>query len=194
MAQLIRLLLEWGPLVVFFVANAKGGIMVATGAFMVAAVVALPIYRKLDGKWPVMPLVTCGFVLVFGGLTLWLNDATFIKVKATIIYLLFAVALAVGLALRRNLLAHVLVGVEMDPAGWRRLTGRWMVFFLALAAANEVAWRLLTTDQWVAYKSFVVIPLFVLFSMAQVPLILRHQVAEPTGDDAGPAEAKGDGA
>ncbi|WP_044559517.1 septation protein A [Azospirillum sp. B4] len=184
MAQLIRLLLEWGPLVVFFVANAKGGIMVATAAFMVAAVVALPIYRKLDGKWPVMPLVTCGFVLVFGGLTLWLNDETFIKVKATIIYLLFAVALAVGMALRRNLLAHVLVGVEMDHGGWRRLTVRWTGFFLLLAAANEVAWRFLTTDQWVGYKSFVVIPLFVLFSMAQVPLILKHQAPETADPEA----------
>ncbi|ASG21289.1 MULTISPECIES: septation protein A [Nitrospirillum] len=190
MSQLIRLLLEWGPLVVFFVANANGGIMVATAAFMVAAVVALPIYRKLDGKWPLMPLVTCGFVLVFGGLTLWLNDETFIKVKATIIYLLFALALAVGVALRRNLLAQVLVGVDLDQDGWRRLTVRWMAFFLVLAGANEVAWRFLTTDQWVAYKSFVVIPLFVLFSMAQVPLILKHQVPEAGGE----AGDKGGGA
>lgn len=178
---LARLVLELGPLAVFFAANRWGGIMAATGAFMAAVAVALLISRRLEGRWPLMPLITCGFVLVFGGLTLWLQDATFIKIKATIIYLLFAAALAVGARLGRNPLGMVMVGVVMDDAGWRTLTRRWVVFLLAIAALNEAVWRSLDTDQWVAFKSFVVMPLFLLFSMAQVRLILRHQ---PASDDA----------
>ncbi len=182
MNQWIRLLLEAGPLAVFFVANAKLGIMTATAVFMVATVVALAINYALEKRLPTMPLVVGAFILVFGGLTLIFDDSTFIKLKPTIVNILFAGALFVGLALRHNLLKIVFrAAFHLDEDGWRILTWRWAFFFLLLACLNEIVWRTQTTDFWVSFKVFGIMPLTIVFGMLQVPLILKHQVQSADG-------------
>ena len=127
----------------FFVANGRWGIYWGTGIFIVATAVALPCYRWLEKRWPVMPLVGGFFVLVFGGLTIWLQDDTFIKLKPTIVNCLFGTILGGGLLLFGRPLLKPLFGTafRLTDEGWRKLTLRWALFFFVLAAVNEVMWR-----------------------------------------------------
>ncbi len=156
----MKFILELGPLVVFFVANGRGGIYVATGAFMVATLVALALMWIIARKIAVMPLVSAGVVLVFGTLTIVLQDDHFIKMKPTIVNALFGLALLGGLWLRKPLLPYVLGDVfVLTEQGWRELTIRWGVFFLVMAVLNEVVWRSVSTDTWVAFKTFGYLPL-----------------------------------
>ncbi|SNR97926.1 intracellular septation protein [Azospirillum sp. RU38E] len=189
MNPLLRLLLEAGPLGLFFLFNAKAGLMVGTGVFMAAITVALIVNWLLERRLPVMPLVGCVFVLVFGGLTLWLDNDLFIKIKPTVVNLLLSCTLFVGLFLKRNLLKVVLgAALELKEEGWRILTIRWAWFFLFLAVANEIVWRSFDTDTWVNFKVFGIMPISILFSMLQVPVIMKHQLnppAEEKGDKAG---------
>jgi intracellular septation protein len=178
-AQLLKLLLEVGPLVVFFIANGKWGIMVATAAFMAATAVALPLAWATSRQIPVMPLVSGAFVLAFGGLTLLLEDATFIKLKPTIVNLLFAAILTGGQVTNTPLLQKLFGTVlQLSERGWRLLTWRWIGFFVVLAALNEIVWRTQTTDVWIQFKLFAIMPLTLAFSLAQLPLIQRYQTAE----------------
>lgn len=171
-----RLALEAGPLVVFFLANQLWGIMVATALFMAATVVAVVASIRLERRWPVMPIVSCFFVLVFGGLTLWLDDDLFIKIKPTIVNLLFAALLFFGLATGRNLLKIVMGQMlDLSEADWRTLTWRWAGFFVVLAILNEVVWRSFSTEFWAGFKLFGVMPLTILFAMSQLPLIMKSQ-------------------
>ncbi len=175
----VRLLLEAGPLGVFFFANARYGIFPATAAFMVATVAALGTNWALERRLPVMPMVSGFFVLVFGGLTLILQDELFIKMKPTIVNTLFGVILFGGLMSGRSLLKPLFgAAFQLDEAGWRALTFRWAGFFLVLAVVNEVVWRNFTTDTWAAFKVFGIMPLTIAFTLAQMPLILRHQLPE----------------
>jgi len=179
MNQWLKLALEAGPLVVFFVGNAKFGILPATGAFMAATVAALITNYVLERKVPVMPLVAGVFIVIFGGLTVMMEDDTFIKLKPTVVNLLFALALFTGLAFKRNLLKIAFrMAFTLDDEGWRILTWRWAFFFVALAAANEVVWRTQSTDFWVNFKVFGILPATLLFSLTQLPLILRHRMVE----------------
>jgi intracellular septation protein len=174
---MLKLALDIGPLILFFAANARFGIYAATASFMVAIVVALGVSYALTRHLPVMPLVTAILVLIFGGLTLVLHDELFIKVKPTIIYLLFAGALLGGLAFRKPLLGMVFDSVfNLTEEGWRKLTLRWAVFFLVLAVLNEIVWRTQTTDFWVSFKLFGVVPLTMLFGALQVPLLNKYEV------------------
>ena len=183
MTPLTRLLIEAGPLAVFFVTNSQAGIIAGTGAFMVATTASLLFAWKLERRIPIMPLVGCFFVLLFGGLTLWLDDELFIKLKPTVVNLLFATALFAGHVTRRNLLKPIFSGVfSLDEEGWRKLALRWACFFVLLAGLNEVVWRTMTTDAWVNFKVFGIMPLTLLFSALQMPMITRHQkAAEESG-------------
>jgi intracellular septation protein len=175
----LKLALDIGPLVLFFVANARFGIFAATGAFMVAVLAALGVSYALTRRLPVMPLVSAAIVLVFGTLTLVLHDETFIKLKPTIIYALFGVTLIIGYLFNKPLLEIVFDSVfHIDDDGWRKLTLRWAVFFLVMAVVNEAVWRTQSTDFWVSFKLFGFIPLTFLFAMAQLPLINRHALEE----------------
>lgn len=175
MHPLTKIALELGPLVIFFIANGRAGIYAATGAFMVATIVALVIMWLLARKIAVMPLISAAVVLVFGTLTIVLQDDHFIKMKPTLVNALFGVALLGGMALKKPLLPYVLGDVfELTPEGWRVLTIRWGVFFLAMAVLNEIVWRSVSTDSWVAFKTFGYLPLTLIFAMAQVPLMTRH--------------------
>lgn len=172
---LLRLVLDLGPLLLFFGLNAYFGIFAATAGFMVAIMIALAVSRAVTGQFAKMPLVTAVFVLVFGGLTLWLQDETFIKVKPTIIYMLFAAILLGGLALGRNFLQGLLgEAFSLAPEGWRLLTLRWSGFFVFLAILNEIVWRYFSTDTWVSFKVFGFLPLTLVFAALQVGLLQKY--------------------
>lgn len=174
--QLLKLLVEVGPLAVFFVMNARAGIFWGTGGFMVAIVISLIASRILFGRVPVMPLVTGVFVLVFGGLTLWLQDEQFIKIKPTIVNALFAGALFTGLLAGHSLLKIVFGEVfRLTDEGWRKLTLRWACFFTFLALLNEVVWRSFSTDVWVSFKVFGIMPLTMIFAIAQMGLLKQYE-------------------
>ena len=176
---MLKLALEMGPLAVFFFANYKYGIRIATGALMAGVLVALVLSYTLRGRVPVMPLVTAAAVLIFGGLTFYFDDDLFIKLKPTIVNALFGTILLGGLALGKPLLPLAFDSMlHLDDAGWRKLTFRWGLFFFALAALNEVVWRTQTSDFWVSFKVFGTMPLTLLFTFLQVPLIMRHEVKQ----------------
>jgi intracellular septation protein len=178
---MFKLATELGPLLIFFFANAKFNLFVATGAFMVAIVVALVASWTVTRHIPVMALVTGVIVLVFGTLTLVLHDETFIKVKPTIIYGLFAAVLGGGLLFGRSFIAILFDQMfNLTSEGWRKLTLRWALFFVAMALLNEVIWRTQTTDFWVAFKAFGVIPITMVFAMLQMPLIKRYSCEPAT--------------
>jgi intracellular septation protein len=176
----LKLVLDIGPLVLFFAANAKLGIYAATGAFMVAVLAALAVAYVLTRRIEVMPLVTAIIVLIFGGLTLVLHDDLFIKLKPTIIYLLFGGTLLGGLAFGKPLLGMVFDSVfDLTEEGWRKLTWRWAIFFFVLAILNEIVWRNFSTDVWVSFKLFGVVPLTFIFGALQYPLLTKYQADKP---------------
>lgn len=174
--QLIKLVVEFGPLLVFFVGNSRYGIYTGTGAFMVATVISLIASRTLLGRIAVMPLITSVFVLVFGGLTLWLQDDHFIKIKPTMVNGLFAAILFVGLATGRLFLKIVFGEVmRLTDQGWRILTFRWAFFFVFLAGLNEVMWRFFSTDTWVAFKVFGIMPITFIFALCQIGILKKYE-------------------
>lgn len=171
-----RLMIDLGPLIVFFAVNAMSGIFAATGAFMAAITVAM-IVSKLRYKH-ISPLLwfSAVMVLVLGGITIWLHDETFIKIKPTIYYLLVAGLLGFGLATKRNLLKIVLGSAYpgLSEQGWKLLTCNWAVFFAVMAAVNEAVWRNSSTDFWIGFKLWGFLPATFLFAIANVPMLMRH--------------------
>jgi intracellular septation protein len=188
---LFKLATELGPLMVFFIANAKFNLFVATGAFMVAVIAAMIASYAVTRHVPMMAIVTAVVVIVFGTLTLVLHDETFIKVKPTIVYTLFAAILGGGLLFGRSFIAVMFDQMfNLTPQGWRILTLRWSLWFLAMAALNEIIWRTQSTDVWVTFKAFGMVPLTMLFAVTQMSLIKRHHL-EPVSLEASDA-AEGD--
>jgi len=197
----LRLALDLGPLILFFIANMRpglfapllapflppdllngphAGIFTATAVFIPAVLIALAIGYAKTRHLPVMPVVTAIVVVVFGGATLILQDEEFIKLKPTIIYVLFGGVLIGGLAFGKPLLGMVFDSVfNLTEEGWRKLTLRWALFFFALAILNEIVWRTQSTDFWVAFKVFGVVPLTFVFAALQYPLLTKHTVTEP---------------
>ncbi len=191
----LKLALELGPLLVFFFANARGEwlhatfptlarlgppIFIATALFMVATAIALAVSWLLIRKLPIMPLVSGVVVFVFGGLTLWLQNDMFIKMKPTIINTLFGASLLGGLVFGKSLLGYVFDSAfRLDAEGWRKLTLRWGLFFIFLAVVNEIVWRNFPTDTWVAFKVWGILPITMIFTLCQMPLIMKHGVEDP---------------
>ena len=188
----LKLVLELGPLLVFFFANSYGErlatwfpvlaelggpIFIATGLFMAATILSLVVSKLIIGKLPLMPLISGVVVLGFGGLSIWLQNETFIKMKPTIVNTMFGAILLGGLLFGRSLLGYVFNSAfQLDDEGWNKLTLRWGLFFIVLAVLNEVVWRNFSTDFWVAFKVWGTMPITVLFTLSQMPLIMKHSV------------------
>jgi len=167
---------DYGPLAVFFVVYLAAGLMAATAAVIGASLLALALAWTLQRRVPLIPLITAAVVAVFGGLTLWLQDETFIKMKPTIVQALFAAILLGGLVFRRPLLKPLLGAVmpPMSDRAWGQLTLRYALFFIAMALLNEVVWRTQSTDLWVSFKVFGLPVLTILFIASQLPFLNRH--------------------
>lgn len=193
-----QLMIDVGPILVFFAVNFLAPVppalkvFVATGAFM-AAMVAAMIYSALRFR-RISPLLWFSGVLVvlMGGITLWLHDETFIKIKPTLYYLFVAALLAFGLLTGRSLLKNVLGSAYpgLDDDGWRLLTRNWALFFAVMAALNEAVWRNTTTDFWIGFKLWGALPLTFLFAAANIPMLLKHGLAREAADpvEPGPVE------
>jgi len=176
---LLKLALELGPLAIFFFANSRFGIFTATAVFMVAITIALAASWALTRKLAIMPLITGIVVLVFGGLTIYLHNDLFIKLKPTIVNCLFGSILLGGLYFGKSLLGYVFDSVfKLTDEGWRLLTFRWGVFFFILAVINEIVWRNFSTDFWVSFKLFGFMPITLAFTLFQMPLITKHSIPE----------------
>jgi intracellular septation protein len=175
--QLRRMLLDLGPLLVFFAAFRFLGIFPATGFFMAAVLISLGASYVLEKRIPPMPLFTAVLVVIFGSLTLYFQNAVFLKIKVTLLYGLFGIVLLGGLALKRLYIKYVFgQAFELDETGWRQLTWRWGIFFLLLAALNEAVWRNASTATWVWFKVAGIIPLIFLFALAQTPFVMKHHI------------------
>lgn len=176
-----RALTEYGPLILFFVSNLIWGIMPATGVLIGATVLATGYAVYAERRVPWMPVIGAVLVSIFGGLALYFDDAFFLKIKPTIATLLIAAALAIGLMMRRYFLKTVLSGMlELDDSGWRTLTMYWICVFCVIAAANEFAWRALSTDDWVTFKTFGLTGLSVLAAIGAAP-IMKSAHSKPDG-------------
>jgi len=185
MNPFLKIAIEIGPLAAFFAAYSARGLMAATAVFMVAITISLGLSIWLERRVPLMPLVSGGVVMVFGGLTLILADETFIKMKPTIINGLFAGALFAGLAMDRAFLKPLFGAVmKLNEQGWKKLSLRWGLFFTFVAILNEIVWRNVGTDMWVSFKVFGILPLTLAFALAQTPLIHRHSIDAGAGEKA----------
>jgi len=177
-SPLIKLALDLGPLLVFFVAFRFLGIYGATAAFMAAILIALAVGYARERKLSPIPLFTAVLVVIFGGLTLYLKNDTFIKMKPTVLYAFFGALVIGGLAFNRLFIKYVFAqAFDLSEVGWRKLTWRWAFFALALALANEIIWRNFSTAIWVDFKVWGIMPLIFLFALAQTPLVLKHDNA-----------------
>ncbi|PIT71111.1 septation protein A [Bartonella tribocorum] len=194
-----KFLLEMGPLVAFFFANYKGEWLIknigffqnfskpifpATAIFMVAIIISLSLSWILAKQIPIMPLISGIFVLIFGFLTLWLHNETFIKMKPTIINSFFAFILFGGMFFKKPLLRYALDStLKLDDLGWQKLTYRWAFFFVFLALLNEIIWRNFSDNFWTNFKVFGVMPITVLFMLTQMPIIIKHSQGLFTEED-----------
>lgn len=189
---MLKMALEIGPLMVFFFGNLRGEwlaktfpaltavggpLLIATALFMVATVISLIVSKIVFKHLPIMPFVSGIVVMVFGSLSIWLQDETFIKMKPTIVNTLFGVVLLGGLFFGKSLLGYIFnAAFQLDAEGWRKLTLRWGIFFLFLAVLNEVVWRNFSDAVWVNFKVWGTMPITILFTLAQMPLIMRHSL------------------
>jgi intracellular septation protein len=199
-APWLKLTLELGPLFLFFFANARpklfapfaarvlpanllvgpnAGLFTATVVLIAAVIIALGVSYLRTRRLPIMPLITAVLVVIFGALTIYFRDPRFIKMKPTILYCAFAIALFGGLIFNKPLLPVILDNaMSLTERGWRILTLRWGIFFLALALVNEIVWRTQSTNVWVAFKFPGTVIIIFLFTVSQVPLMLRHELKE----------------
>tara|TARA_X000000368_G_scaffold276835_1_gene219636 strand:- start:133 stop:672 length:540 start_codon:yes stop_codon:yes gene_type:complete len=179
MKSVYKLLIDVGPLAVFFIFYTRSGLRAAILPLMIATIISVIVSYLLEKKIPIMPTLGAGIVLIFGGLTIYFNDETFIKMKPTIINIVFAVILYGGIILKKPLLKLLLgAALKLEEQGWKILTQRWIAFFIALAVINEIVWRTQSTDIWVNFKVFGILPITFIFTMTQFPLIKKYQIEE----------------
>ncbi len=179
MRQWLKYAVDYGPILAFFIAYKMAGLMAATVALMIATAIATLLLYILQRRLALMPIITLLVVGTFGGLTLWLNDDTFIKMKPTVIQGLFAVILFGGMIMKKPLIRYVMGStLQMDDDGWRLLSLRFACFFAAMAVLNEIVWRTQPEGVWIDFKVFGIIGLTLVFILTQIPLILRHSTEQ----------------
>ena len=179
MKSIYKILIDIGPLAVFFIFYTRSGLQASILPLMIATVIAVLFSYILEKKIPIMPTVGAGIVLIFGGLTIYFDNEVFIKMKPTIINLVFAVILYGGMLIRKPFLKILLgAALKLEEEGWRILTNRWIGFFIALAILNEIVWRTQSTDIWVNFKVFGILPITFIFTMTQFPLIKKYQIED----------------
>ena len=179
MKPFYKILIDIGPLAVFFIFYTRSGLQASILPLMIATVIAVLFSYILEKKIPIMPTVGAGIVLIFGGLTIYFDNEIFIKMKPTIINLVFAVILYGGMLIRKPFLKILLgAALKLEEEGWRILTNRWIGFFIALAILNEFVWRTQSTDMWVNFKVFAILPITFIFTMTQFPLIKKYQIED----------------
>jgi len=174
-----KLLIDIGPLAVFFIFYSRGDLKSAIIPFMIATIIAVLFSYIMEKKIPVMPTVGAFIILIFGGLTIYFDNEVFFKMKPTIINLLFALILYGGVIVKKPLLKFLLgAAIKLEDEGWKILTQRWISFFIALAVLNEIVWRTQSTDIWVNFKVFGILPITFIFTMTQFPLIKKYQIED----------------
>ena len=179
MKSIYKLLIDIGPLAVFFIFYTRGDLKTAILPFMIATIIAVLFSYILEKKIPIMPTVGAVIILIFGGLTIYFDNETFFKMKPTIINLLFAGILYGGIILNKSLLRYLLgAALKLQDKGWDILTKRWIGFFIALAILNEIIWRTQTTDIWVNFKVFGILPITFIFTLAQFSTIKKYQIED----------------
>ena len=179
MKSITKLLIDIGPLAVFFVFYTRSDLKTAILPFMIATIIAVLFSYIIEKKIPVMPTVGAVIILIFGGLTIYFDNETFFKMKPTIINLLFAGILYGGIILNKSLLRYLLgAALKLQDEGWDILTKRWIGFFIALAILNEIIWRTQTTDIWVNFKVFGILPITFIFTLTQFPIIKKFQIKD----------------
>ena len=179
MKSFYKLLIDIGPLAVFFIFYTRSGLQASILPFMVATVIAVLFSYILEKKIPIMPTVGAGIVLIFGGLTIYFDNDIFFKMKPTIINVLFAAILYGGILINKPLLKYLLgAALKLEEAGWKILTQRWIGFFIALAVLNEIVWSTQSTEVWVNFKVFGILPITFIFTMTQFPLIKRYKIED----------------
>ena len=179
MKSIFKLLIDIGPLAVFFIFYTRSDLKTAILPFMIATTIAVLFSYIIEKKIPIMPTVGAAIILVFGGLTIYFDNETFFKMKPTIINLLFAGILYGGIILNKSLLRYLLgAALKLQDEGWDILTKRWIGFFIALAILNEIVWRTQTTDIWVNFKVFGILPITFIFTLTQFSTIKKYQVED----------------
>ncbi len=179
MKQLIKFLLELGPLIVFFTVYKVYGIFYATAVFMGISLISLVVSKVMLGTISQMQLFTTVIIVSLGSITLYLGDPRFVYIKPTIVYLLFASLLLGGLYYKKMFLKSVFDGaLDLEDKGWRILTIRWGIFFLILAVLNEIIWRNFTESEWVTFKTFGFLPLTIIFAISQAATMMKYQITD----------------
>ena len=179
MKSISKILIDVGPLAVFFIFYTRGNLQSAILPFMIATIISVLFSYILEKKIPIMPTVGAGIVLLFGGLTIYFDNDVFFKMKPTIINVLFAVILYGGMLVNKPLLKYLLgAALKLEETGWKILSQRWIGFFIALAVLNEIVWRTQSTDVWVNFKVFGILPITFIFTMTQFPLIKKYQIED----------------
>jgi intracellular septation protein len=179
MKSFSKLLVDIGPLAVFFIFYSRGDLQSAILPLMIATVVAVTFSYIMEKKIPIMPTIGAAIILVFGGLTIYFDNEVFFKMKPTIINILFAIILYGGQIMKKPLLKYLFSGnLKLQDEGWAQLTKRWAGFFIALAILNEIIWRTQSTDLWVTFKVFGILPITFIFTMTQFSLIKKYQIKD----------------
>ena len=179
MKSISKLLIDIGPLAVFFIFYSRSDLKSAIVPLIVATIIAVLFSYIMEKKIPIMPTVGAFIILIFGGLTIYFDNEVFFKMKPTIINLLFALILYGGIIVKKPLLKFLLgAAIKLEDEGWKILTQRWISFFIALAILNEIVWRTQSTDIWVNFKVFGILPITFIFTMTQFPLIKKYQIED----------------
>ena len=179
MKSIFKLLIDIGPLAVFFIFYTRSDFQTAILPFMIATIIAVLFSYIIEKKIPITPTVGAVIILIFGGLTIYFDNETFFKMKPTIINLLFAGILYGGVILNKSLLRYLLgAALKLQDEGWDILTKRWIGFFIALAILNEIIWRTQTTDIWVNFKVFGMLPITFIFTLTQFSTIKKYQIED----------------